>query len=253
MRIALIGYGRLGTALATGWRVHSDLAVTVVRRNEAPSPSTKGHGDGWDLVVLAVKPKDVAAAVAQHQAWIADSPLVSVAAGVGLADLEHLLGRRRGLARAMPNICAAVSAAVTVFAVAEPNPAWSAQLQDVFGRLGRVWEIAPEDEVQMDAVTALSGSGPAYVFEVLQALTDAGEQAGLTRDQALSLAAETVRGAAELVLAHPGHPPDTFIAQVASPGGTTEAALHALRRADWRGQLAGAVAAAAHRAQSLRG
>jgi pyrroline-5-carboxylate reductase len=252
MRIALIGYGRLGTALAAGWRAHPDLSITVVRRSETPFPASDWDSDVLDLVVLAVKPKDVAAALDQHKAWIGDSPLVSVAAGVGLADLESRLGRRRGLARAMPNICAAVSAAVTVFTVAEPDPFLSARLADVFGRLGRVWEIAPEREAQMDAVTALSGSGPAYVFEVLQALADAGEQAGLGRDQALSLAAETVRGAAELVLANPGHRPDTFIAQVASPGGTTEAALHQLRRADWRGQLVGAVAAAARRAQSLR-
>lgn len=253
MRIGIIGNGRLGTALAEGFRRDGRHMVYVAYRSRPgrlAGVEAVRELPPVDVAILAVKPQDVGEALRQHRHRLEGVPVVSTAAGVRLARLaEHLEGAL--LARAMPNICAAVGASTTVLCVQDDDPEGTRLMEDVFGVLGRTAVVPCAQEAQLDAVTALSGSGPAYVYEVLHALAEAGAALGLDPELARALAVETVRGAAALAADRPAVPLDQLVRQVASPGGTTEAALGILRDGDLKGLLGRAVSAAARRSAAL--
>jgi pyrroline-5-carboxylate reductase len=253
MRIGIIGNGRLGTALAEGFRRDGRHMVYLAYR------SRPGRLEGVeavrelppvDVAILAVKPQDVDEALRQHRSRLEGTPLVSTAAGVRLARLAEQVDGGP-LARAMPNICAAVGASTTVLCVQDDDLEGTRLVEEVFGALGRTTVVPCAQEAQLDAVTALSGSGPAYVYEVLHALAEAGTALGLDPELARALAVETVRGAAALAADRPAVPLDQLVRQVASPGGTTEAALGILHDGDLKGLLGRAVAAAARRSATL--
>jgi pyrroline-5-carboxylate reductase len=235
--------------LAEGWRKHPDVQVRLVGRRDA---SRGLPGDWADVVVLAVKPKDVRAAVEMHRRAIGDRPVISVAAGISREQLADWLGRRSGIGRAMPNVCAAVGAAVTAICGPEDEPEWEETATRLFALVGRTVVLPETAEPALDAVTALSGSGPAYFYEIIATLAHAGEMLGLDGELARWLAAETARGAALMMLAHPERPVGQLIGQVASPGGTTEAALTLLRTHGLGALLEEAVQQAAERAEQLR-
>jgi pyrroline-5-carboxylate reductase len=174
---------------------------------------------------------------------------VSIAAGVRLAALEAALGRVP-VVRAMPNTPALVGSGVTAIApgslAGEEDLAWA---EEVLGAVGRVVRVG---EPLLDAVTGLSGSGPAYVFLVAEALIDAGVLVGLPRDLSTTLAVQTLLGAARL-LAETGDTPEALRAAVTSPGGTTAAGLRALEAAGVRAAFLDAVTAATERSKELGG
>lgn len=206
-----------------------------------------------DVVVIAVKPGLVdgvlrGAAAAQPQR--AAHPLwISIAAGVPVARLEAALPRGARVVRAMPNTPALVGAGATAFcANAAAAPADRAIARALFETVGVAWE-APQ-EALLDAVTGLSGSGPAYVFVFLEALSDAGVRVGLPRDAASLLAVQTVLGAAKLAR-ETGRHPATLKDQVTSPGGTTIAGLERLEAGGLRAAVYDAVAAATRRSKEL--
>ena len=209
---------------------------------------------GADVAVVAVKPgvvRDALAALAAGGADVAAPLWISIAAGVPLATLEAALGAGARAVRAMPNTPALVHAGATAI---HANAAASAEDRGIaralFGAVGTCWE-APSEGL-LDAVTGLSGSGPAYVFVFLEALGDAGVRMGLPRDAAYELAFQTVLGAAKLAI-ESGRHPASLKDQVTSPGGTTIAGLERLEAGGFRAAVHDAVEAATHRSRELGG
>lgn len=204
-----------------------------------------------DVLVLAVKPQGMAAVLEELSAVVTGSHLVlSIAAGVSLATLQRGIGPEARLVRVMPNTPALVGEGAAGYCLG-PNtiPGDDAIVRRCLEAVGKAMAV-PESLI--DAVTGLSGSGPAFVYVLIEALADGGVRVGLPRETALTLAAQTVLGAARMVLEtgiHPGVLKD----QVTSPGGTTIAGLHALERGGLRGTVIDAVEAATQRAKELSG
>lgn len=202
-----------------------------------------------DVVVLAVKPQAMGAILGQVAPSIDRSKLViSIAAGVPIAALERKLGPGTRIVRAMPNTPALVGEGAT--AIAGGEHATETDLAEATRLFQAVGKVVVVEEQLLDAVTGLSGSGPAYVFLVIEALSDAGVKVGLPRYSAQALAAQTVLGAAKLLIEtglHPGLLKD----QVTSPGGTAIAGLHTLEAGGLRTTLIDAVEAATRRAREL--
>ena len=172
---------------------------------------------------------------------------VSIAAGITTAVLSNGLGTKRVI-RVMPNTPALVGVGAAGFCMADG--ATESDAEFVGGLLNSVGVAHPLPEHLIDAVTGLSGSGPAFVYEIIEALSDGGVRVGLPRATAMELAAQTVMGAAKMVL-ESGEHPGVLKDRVASPGGTTIAGLHALEQAGMRAALMNAVVAATERSQEL--
>lgn len=204
-----------------------------------------------DVVVLAVKPGAVAGVLAALDDSICEKPLwISIAAGVPLAALQGGLPAGARVVRTMPNTPALVRAGATAwFPAATVGDDEAGLVEAVLGAAGWCWRAPNED--LLDAVTGLSGSGPAYVFLILEALADAGVRQGLPRDAAQELAVRTVLGAAKLAL-ETGQHPGVLKDQVTSPGGTTIAGLERLETGGVRAALYDAVAAATQRSRDLK-
>jgi len=260
--LALLGGGRMGEALVGGLldagRDAGSIAVVEVdpdRRHalEARFPGIRvaPRADpvvaDATVVVVAVKPPDVAAALAEAAASLGEQAMVlSIAAGVTLATLEAA-APDRAVVRAMPNTPALVGRAAT--ALSPGTHATETHLQLAEEILGAVGVVVRVPEEHLDAVTGLSGSGPAYVFLVAEALIEAGARAGLPREVADTLTRETLLGAATLLAE--GGDPEALRAAVTSPGGTTAAGLHVLVEHGVRAAFLAAVAAAAARSREL--
>ena len=202
-----------------------------------------------DIVVLAVKPQILQSVLEEiAPAVSADKLLVSIAAGYPTSRIEAVVGPRTPVIRAMPNVAAVVRLSATV--LCRGRRATAARMADarkIFESIGLVIELP---EYQLDAVTGLSGSGPMYVFQIIEGLSDAGVRVGLSRDVAAALSVQTVLGAAkmaEVLKIHPAMMKD----MVTSPGGTAIAALHSLERNRLRAILMDAVEAATARSKEL--
>jgi pyrroline-5-carboxylate reductase len=203
-----------------------------------------------DIVVLAVKPQVMAEALKEIRDVLAKRLVISVVAGMQIQRIIEACGPQSRVIRAMPNTPAMVGAGMTALAigpgVGENEVACARQIFESVGR------VVPLDERFMDAVTGLSGSGPAYVFLMIEAMADGGVKMGLPRETASLLAAQTVLGAARMVL-ETGQHPARLKDEVASPGGTTIAGLHRLEQGGLRGVLIDAIEAATKRSQELGG
>jgi pyrroline-5-carboxylate reductase len=254
-RLVVMGGGRMGEALVAGlldagW---SDIAVVekvAARRDELaaryPALRVVDEPEPADGAVIAVKPGDVQAACQAVKA----ERVLSIAAGVPLAKLEAWLGAGVPVVRAMPNTPALVGAGAS--AIAPGSAAGDADLAWAEEVLGAVGTVVRLPEHLLDAVTGLSGSGPAYVFLVAEALIDAGVLVGLPRDVSVGLAVQTLLGSARL-LAESGDTAEVLRAAVTSPGGTTAAGLRALEARGVRSAFLEAVAAATARSRELGG
>jgi pyrroline-5-carboxylate reductase len=201
------------------------------------------------VVLLAVKPNQVEDVLGEIRAgFTADHLFVSIAAGVPIAKLENCLGASARVIRVMPNTPALVGASATAFALGHAaKPEDGALAQRLFSAVGASFQVK---ESLLDAVTGLSGSGPAYVYLIIEALSDGGVACGLPREIATKLAAQTVLGGAKMVLEtglHPGALKD----MVASPGGTTIEGIHELEKGGVRGALINAVRAASDKSKRL--
>jgi pyrroline-5-carboxylate reductase len=204
---------------------------------------------GSNLVVLAVKPQILDRVLREVGDQLsADTLVVSIAAGIDTAAIEEAIAPGVRVVRAMPNTPALVGAAATAIAAGKlASPSDLATARALFDAVGITVVL---DEAHLDAVTGLSGSGPAYIFLILEALADAGVKVGLSRRDALRLAAQTVMGSAKLLLdtdEHPGKLKD----MVTSPGGTAISGLHTLEAGGLRTTLINAVEAATRRAREL--
>jgi pyrroline-5-carboxylate reductase len=218
----------------TGAAVFDDNAAVVARS---------------DVLILAVKPQNMAGLLADiRPAVTAKHLVISIAAGITLRQLAEGVGADRRLIRVMPNTPCLVGASASGYAAAEAATADDIKLVDRFlNAVGKAFQLP---EQLLDAVTGLSGSGPAFVFAVIEALSDGGVRMGLPRDVATALAAQTVFGSAKMLL-ETGLHPAVLKDQVASPGGTTIAGLHALERGGVRAAFMDAVEAATQRSQEL--
>lgn len=202
-----------------------------------------------DVVVLAVKPQSMSHVLAELSKGITPAHLViSIAAGITIDSIVAGLGQHLRVVRVMPNTPALIGEGVSAYALGKGAlPEDGAIVEDLLGSVGHSVKVA---ESMLDAVTGLSGSGPAFVYLMIEALSDGGVRAGLPRDIANLLAAQTVVGAAKMVR-DSGEHPGVLKDQVASPGGTTIAGLHALETAGVRGAFIEAVVAATRRSAEL--
>lgn len=259
VELQVIGGGRMGEALVGGLLAAGTVAagaVLVVEPVEARRKQLADLLPGVQLAsepadaagtVIAVKPGDVPAAC-RAAAAAGSGRVLSIAAGVTTAALERDLADGTAVVRAMPNTPALVGVGAAAIApgrhATEDDLAWAESL------LGAVGLVVRVKEAQLDAVTGLSGSGPAYVFLVAEALIDAGVLAGLPRDVSSQLAIQTLLGAATL-LAQGADSPEALRAAVTSPGGTTAEGLRTLEQHGVRAALLDAVAAATRRSREL--
>jgi len=264
-RILLLGAGRMGAAMLRGWLAQGVPAgaVTVIDPHPTAELQSLAGVSGLrlnpaeagpvDVLVVAVKPQMVDAAAPGIQGMLSPKTLVvSIMAGKTLADLRRLFPAAGSFVRAMPNLAAAVGRGATV-AVADPDcPAEEVERAEaLLTGVGSLEWLA--DEAQVDAATAVSGSGPAYVFYLVECLTRAGIEVGLPPDVAQRLSRATVEGAGEL-LRVTGQPAEELRANVTSPGGTTAAGLSKLMADGTLQDLLNAtVQAAAQRAAELGG
>jgi len=200
-----------------------------------------------DVIVLAMKPQQLGGALTPLRAAAGGKLVVSIAAGVTLATLDRGLPESR-LVRVMPNTPCLVGQSASGFCLGPRSVPGDGQLvTQLMSAVGRAFAV---EEKLLDAVTGLSGSGPAFVYVMIEALSDGGVRMGLPRDVATALAAQTVLGAAQMVL-ETGEHPGVLKDRVASPGGTTIAGLQALETGGLRGTLMAAVEAATRRSIEL--
>jgi pyrroline-5-carboxylate reductase len=262
--LGFIGAGQMARALAQGF-VRAGLLADrqIVVADPVPAaldefrrllPGSKACNNNAevvrqsDVVVLAVKPQQIKAAMSElHGKLSAEKLVISIVTGIRLQSIAEGLGPCR-LVRVMPNTSCLVGESASAYCLGPGATTADGEL--VAKLLGSVGLAVAVEEKLLDAVTGLSGSGPAYVYVMVEALADGGVRLGLARDVALRLAAQTVKGAAEMILTTGEHP-GVLKDQVASPGGTTIAGLHVLENHGVRGALISAVEAAARRATEL--
>ncbi|CRK76043.1 Pyrroline-5-carboxylate reductase [Nereida ignava] len=233
--MVLLGCGKMGSAMLRGWLADglSTQAVSVLDPfpsawlNECGVRVNQELPTNPALVLIAVKPQMMGDALPQMQALgNGDSVFLSVAAGVTLANFSSVLGPKTPIIRAMPNTPAAVGAGITaLIGNAETTPDHLDMAEALLRAVGQVVRLDNED--QMDAVTGVSGSGPAYVFHMIEALAAAGQAQGLGADLAMQLAKATVAGAGQLAAASEETPSELRV-NVTSPNGTTQAGLEVL-------------------------
>lgn len=263
MKVAFIGGGNMARALIGGMAGKLAAATDIVVVEPDPSARLRllaEHGvraieapgaqlAAVDAVILAVKPQAMREVAGQLVPHVGESLFISIAAGIRIEDLSRWLGGRKRIVRAMPNTPALVHAGISgLHAPAGVGEADRKAAESVLAAVGAtVWF---ERESELDAVTAVSGSGPAYVFYLIEALEQAALELGLAEGASRSLALWTFVGATKLAIER-GESPAALRAQVTSKGGTTERALEALEAAEVKKHFVTAVKAASARAREL--
>jgi pyrroline-5-carboxylate reductase len=214
-----------------------------------PTSENRKAAEHRDIVILAVKPSVVPAVLNEIRGAVRQEQIIiSVAAGVPISFIESVLGEQVPVFRAMPNIPVVIDEGATAVA---GNSATTTQQREIVERIfGALGCVAFVEESQLDAVTALSGSGPAYIYMVIEALIDGGKKMGLSHEVATRLTEQTVLGAAKLVRQTKVHPAVLRDA-VVTPGGTTIAAIHELERHGLRSMLISAVETATARSKEI--
>ena len=258
--LVLLGCGKMGSAMLAGWLEGGLPAASVWVIDPHPSDWLQGTGvhinaelpTAPGIVLIAVKPQMMGAALPVLQSYGNGATLfIAVAAGTSIATFEDVLGAQSPIVRAMPNTPAAVGRGITaIIGNAHTNNADLDRAEGLLQAVGQVVRL--ENEGQMDAVTGVSGSGPAYVFHLIETLAVAGEAQGLPADLAMKLAKATVAGAGARAEAAEESPSQLRI-NVTSPNGTTQAALEVLMDDDdgFPALLNRAVAAATERSKEL--
>ncbi|MBV6475273.1 MAG: pyrroline-5-carboxylate reductase [Rhodocyclaceae bacterium] len=263
MRITFIGGGNMANALIGGLLKQGFAAKDICVVEPLPDNRERLAGAfgiaclsapeasalSCDVLVLAVKPQQMREALAPFAGRLSGQLVISIAAGVRLGDISRRLGGHQRLVRSMPNTPALIGAGITgLYADPAVDAQGRSQAERVLAAVGKTLWIA--DEAQMDAVTAVSGSGPAYVFFFIESLRDAARALGFPEDQARLLAIETVVGAAALA-ANSNEDVTLLRQRVTSKGGTTEAALNSLDADDFRAAILRAVQAANARGREM--
>jgi pyrroline-5-carboxylate reductase len=264
LNVGFLGAGKMATALAKGF-VRAELVIPrdiiasdpfdTARKNFAAETGAKTTAVNAEvaasanILILATKPDQVSPALAGiSAAFTKNHLLISIAAGVTLAKLEAALPAGSRVIRVMPNTPALVGAGASAFALGKSATAADGELaKNLLSAVGIAIQVK---ESLLDAVTGLSGSGPAYVYQFIEALSDGGVASGLPRDIATKLAAQTVLGGAKMVL-ETGQHPGALKDQVTSPGGTTIEGVHELEKGRLRAAVMSAVRAATEKSKKL--
>ena len=265
--LVLVGAGKMGGAMAQGWldARFPASSLTILEPNPSPEISALAADQGIalnplvgtsppEMLVLAIKPQSLDQVAPRIEQLAGDCTLLlSIIAGKTIANLTARLPQARAVVRAMPNTPAAIGRGVTAaFANADVSQGQRRWCERLMGAVGTFSWLDEEDAI--DAVTAISGSGPAYVFALTEALAAAAQKLGLPAELSMSLARGTVEGAAELMRRESATPPATLRENVTSPGGTTAAALSVLQApAGLNDLMARATAAARARAAQMAG
>jgi len=263
MQLGFIGCGKMATALIEGVvasgvfskneiivsdRYQAAVDAVVTKCGVRRAANNKGVIAESDVIMSCVKPADAAEALEEVKQSGGDKLVISIMAGVPIAKLQEYCGESARIIRVMPNTPALVHKGASAYALGKgTTEADAALVEKIFAAVGT---IACVKEPLLDAVTGLSGSGPAYIYLVVEALSDAGVLMGLPRDLSLQLAAQTVVGAAEMVI-QTGLHPAVLKEQVTSPGGTTIAGIAAMEQAGVRAAFLSAVSAATARSKEL--
>ena len=263
MKIAFLGGGNMATALIGGLiaKGQDPRAIAVIEMSPAArerlasrypvhiSTAPDAAVQGAEVLVLAVKPQDMKAALASISRFSKEKLIISVAAGIRLATLSAWLGGARKIVRCMPNTPGLIGAGITgLFAPADVSEAEKRKAEGILRAVGEVVWVA--EERLLDPVTAVSASGPAYVFWFIEQLAAAAEKLGIPREQALTLAKQTVLGAARLASASDDSP-ETLRRNVTSKGGTTEAALNVFEQEKLAERFIRAIEAASRRGEEM--
>ncbi|NMB64619.1 MAG: pyrroline-5-carboxylate reductase [Spirochaetes bacterium] len=257
--IGCIGLGNMGSAICIGLSklLHSENIISYdvdsskvkelsQKVNLSAASSIQELSDKSDVIIIAVKPNMVETVAREIKSKQKAALVISIAAGITLARLSEWLGDSYRIIRCMPNTPALIGEGMSVLSTVSATENDIHIAQAIFSALGKVM-ILPEH--LMDAVTAVSGSGPAYVFTFIQAMADGGVKAGLSRNDALTLAAQTVLGSAKMVLQ--GEEPIILRGKVTSPGGTTIDAIHVLEKNGFSGIVMDAIEAACSKSKKL--
>lgn len=258
MRVAVIGGGKIGEAVASRLAASEDVVFVTVTRRAPGRSALKGEkiavtndnraaAADSDVLFISVKPADAQTALGQIREGAAGKLVISLMAAITLKSLEKSLPGAR-IVRAMPNIAALIGEAVTAYA-----PGMLATDDDITlveGLLSAFGESIRVQESMMDAVTALSGSGPAYIALLIEAMVSAGLKVGLPRDTAFQLATKTLTGTAGLLRKHMMHPAE-LRDTVTTPAGTTIAGIYELEKGSVRTAMMNAVEAAAIAARKI--
>ncbi|MBQ3442653.1 MAG: pyrroline-5-carboxylate reductase [Selenomonadaceae bacterium] len=258
-KIGFIGGGALAESIVRGicGKVFAPNDIFIAEIRPERCEELKSYGvnvstqadflDAIDMLIVAVKPKDAEKTFAALQGKIPASTIITyTVAGLKLACVEEFFPGNK-IVRIMPNVAVSVAESMTAYTLNERAAADGATIKKFWSTLGRAVEV---EERLMDAVTGLSGSGPAYAFLTIDALSDGGVAAGLPRAQAIELAAQTLLGAAKMVL-QSGEHPDALRDKVTSPAGTTIEGVRVLERGGFRSSLIEAVLAATEKSKTL--
>ncbi len=263
LHTGFIGTGRIARALIAGLakkenvRIfgYDTLPAAIESISEAypvePCPSVEALAKKAEVIVLSVKPYQIEGVLGELKPFLTQRHLIlSVAAGISSEFIRQHTGERTRVIRVMPNTPAFAGEGMTALCRgATATDGDIALAEELFRAIGRT--VVLGDERLMDAATAVSGSGPAYMFHIIASLAEGGVQSGLSREDALLLSAQTMLGAAEMVLSG-GKSPEELIREVTTPGGTTEAGLKVMEERNIRQILVDTVSAAAARSRELR-
>jgi len=258
-RIGIIGAGNMGSAIIKGIsasNLNTDLLIFDI--DEAKllffqsetginvSGSIENIIDFSDILILAVKPGTILSVSALLKNY--NGIIISIAAGISINSITNTAGTDKKVVRAMPNTPVTTGSGMTVLSHSS-NIEFN-EIENVRSIFSSIGEVLIMDEKHMNTVTAISGSGPAYIFTFIQAMADAGVKLGIPRSEALLLAGQTILGSAKMFLDKKENP-IMLRDKVTSPGGTTIAALHVLEKAGFSGIIIDAIEAAANRAKEL--
>jgi len=261
IKIGCIGAGNMGGAILSGlsqsipphqltvFDIESNRTETLAKKFKINSVSSlKDLIKFSDIIIIAVKPDTVSAVLKDMKSDLIDEALISIAAGIPIGEISSIVGTEIEIIRAMPNTPALIGQGMTVISC---NAACSDKTKKIalkiFSEVGEVLELK---ETLMDAVTGTSGSGPAYVFTFIQAMTDGAVKMGIPRKEAQLLAAKTIEGAAKMVL-DTREDPISLRGKVTSPGGTTIEGVHVLERKGFSGIVMDAVEKATLKSKDL--
>lgn len=262
MKISFIGGGNMARALIQGLKQNSfsmadiqviepdgDKRAALQRDFGIATNENLPNAANAEIILLAVKPQQMRDVCIFLSSLLRNQLIISIAAGIRTQDLARWLGGYENVVRVMPNTPAQIQAGISaLFAMPVVTLDQHVQAENVMKAVGEI--IWLEDEQQMDAVTAISGSGPAYVFYFMEALLQAAAELGLSPDQARALCMHTMRGASSLAAASPEDPAE-LRAQVTSKGGTTEQAIMAMEAAGVKSAIVKAAKAAAEKSREL--